>query len=118
MYALFFSTTQVSLLGGTTQCTGWKNRVMSAVVPDGSGDFGGSTRSFTTFSAFFKRSWTLFCRTPGCSEGKLVWLAVMASRASNGDLLVDRISSFRAASSGLLYGAIENPATNFCERSI
>src|SRR5271169_1553689 len=110
MYPLFLSPIHVSLFGGTTHCTGWKDRAISSGLLAG-GMFMCAPAIFSPDdSAFFPAlkilpiAGTLLSIKFGCSdpEGKLVWFAVIANTASRGDLCPASISNLRAASSGLL----------------
>src|SRR6266567_603028 len=110
MYALFFSATHVSLLGGTTQSTGWNDFVISSGMLAGGmfpyvlATFSPAASALFPALRIFPTIGTLLSIKPCCSDadGKLVWFAVIANAASKGDLCPASISSLRAASSGLL----------------
>src|SRR5215472_8731297 len=97
MYAVFFSTTQLALSGGTTHCTGWNTWVISAgllnisgagaCVPDTLPPAFWAVPSpcntllmIGTFSNFFETSDSVDV------VGKLVWVEVIANSASKGEL--------------------------------
>src|SRR5260370_13874314 len=123
MYAAFLSTTQVSLPGGSTTYTGWKNLEMSAGLFKLSGASAGVPAiALASVSAFFKgaNSLPMFCFTTSVGAaggGKFVALAVMTNTARSGDLRSARFYNFQSASAALAYLVTEKPSTNFRHRS-
>src|SRR4051812_28461340 len=105
MYALFFSPTHISLPGGSTKWTGWKNWGISVGLFKLSGVAAGPPgNDFALVSAFLNILLMPFCISLGAAGGgKFVALAIIANIASSGDLRSPKISSLCAASAALPY---------------